>query len=101
MSTPVPSWDDAEWKPMVLKAGPVDPPAKECRAVGYLEELRWDAWGGYDRTLWAFADHECEHGHLPHDRSIKCDCWPVTLVALRERVRGLSRTKAIEALLAS
>lgn len=21
------------------------------------------------------ADFECEHGHLPHDPKISCDCW--------------------------
>lgn len=21
------------------------------------------------------VDHECDHGHMPHDRLIRCDCW--------------------------
>ena len=41
-------------------------------------------------VLGRLADHECEHGRLPGDRSAKCGCWPeesATVIALDRRTQ--------------
>ena len=40
--------------------------------------------------LGRLADHECQHGRLPGDRTAKCGCWPeegAAVIALDRRTR--------------
>lgn len=63
--------------------------------VGYVESeatLR-EAERGY-----AMADFECQHGSLPHDKTLACDCWGLPIerlpIDLNERIAWWVRNRS-------